>query len=173
MNINSLVSIAVLFSCGIFSCKEREMYPSETQKGLNTFGVKINGSKWLPNQRLGIIVPDKLSGEYYKDGNVIAITATQHGNDEIIVLTIVDVTKPGIYAFNGDSSRSARTQFRGNKIDDEYRSFPEGVNEVNITKLDTINNVVAGNFKIQLKGIENHTIKNFTDGVFDVKYQGY
>lgn len=72
-----------------------------------------------PNQKLGIIVPDKLSGEYDKDGNVIAITATRYGNDEIIVLRIVDVTKPGSYAFNGDSSRSARTQFRGNKIDEK------------------------------------------------------
>lgn len=171
MNIHRLV-VAVVFICA-FGCKEKEVYPAETQQGLNTFGVKIDGKKWLPNQKLGIIVPDRLSGEYHKQDGILGVTATRDGNDEIIVITIVGATKPGNYTFNSDSSRSTRTHLGGNEVDDEYRLFPGGINEVNITKLDTINKVVAGTFKIQLKGVKNQTIKNLTDGVFDIKYQSY
>lgn len=173
MKIYRLVVTTVVFICATLGCKEKEMYPFESQQGLNTFGVKIEGNRWLPNQKLGIIVPDKLTGEYHKQGGIVAVTATRDGNDEIIALTIVDVTKPGTHAFNGDSSRSSRTEFWGSNIDDKYRLFPGGINEVNITKLDTINKIVSGNFKIQLKGIKNHIIKDFTDGAFDVKYQSY
>lgn len=82
MNIHRLVVTAVVFICA-FSCKKKEAYPPETQQGLNTFGVNINGNKWLPNQKLGLLMPDKLSGEYRKEGGIVTVTATRDGNNEI------------------------------------------------------------------------------------------
>jgi hypothetical protein len=172
MKIPKFALVAITFACIFSGCKEKEVYPPETQDGRNTFGVRIDGNKWLPNQASTVpLAPDKLKGEYLKEGGIVAITARRDNNDEIIVLTIADVNKTGIYAFNDDSSKSTRTEFRGDKIDDKYRSFSGGINEVNITKLDTINKIVSGNFKIQLKGLKNSAIKNLTEGIFDIKYE--
>lgn len=172
MTIQKIALTAMTVTCLFSSCKEKEVYPSETQEGRNTFGVKIDGNKWLPNQASTVpVAPSRLQGEYIKQGGIVAVTARRDNFDEVIVLTIVDVFKTGHYTFNGDSTKSTRTEFSGDKLNDKYRLFSGGINEVNITKLDTINKIVSGNFKVQLKGITNNATKNLTEGIFDIKYE--
>lgn len=172
MTIQKISLTAIIIACLFSGCKEKEVYPSETQEGRNTFGVKIDGNKWLPNQASTVpVAPSRLRGEYIKEGGIVAVTARRDNNDEIIVLTILDVYKSGAYVFNGDTTKSARTEFKGDKIDDKYRLFSGGINEVEVTKLDTINKIISGNFRVQLKGVKNNTTKNLTEGIFDIKYE--
>lgn len=62
-NVTSI--IIIIFTLIIQSCDKKEVYPGETQEGLNTFGVKIDGVNWMPKHELNLVTPLKpLSGIY-------------------------------------------------------------------------------------------------------------
>jgi hypothetical protein len=153
----------------VIGCKEKEVLPSNTEEGLNTFGVKIDGKIWLPVTRLSVTGGgEKIRGGY--TGGVFAIVAKKGVTDEIITLVVRNVKSTGIYALNANSADGIDpTNFRGKYIDDDYFLKAGGVNEINITKFDTINKIASGTFKCQFQGKNKQITKNFTQGIFDVK----
>ena len=152
-------------------CKMKKVLPKTTQEGLNTFGVKINGKVWLPVQKLSVLGSGpKLDSDYYEDIGLLGITAKNGTNDEVLQLTVLDVRSVGSYSFNIDSKRGSATEYNGKLVDDRYFPYAGGISKINITKLDTVNKIVAGTFEVQLKGKNNGIIKNLTQGIFDLKY---
>lgn len=152
-----------------WGCKEKDILPSASSEGLNTFGVKIDGKAWLPKPTLslGMSLPFLKSG--YSNGTLY-ITARKSVNDEVLNLTIRGLKSEGYYALNSDEQDwLSATSYDGKYVDDDFTLYLGGINEVYITKLDTINKVAAGTFKCQLKGRNKQAILNFSEGVFDVK----
>ncbi len=153
----------------VIGCKEKEVLPSNTEEGLNTFGVKIDGKIWVPESKIAIVNPvEKISVRYLQGS--LGITARKGATDEVITLVVRDIKSPGTYALNSNSTdRTTETNFQGKYIDDEYLLKSGGVNEINFTKFDTINKIASGTFKCQFQGKNKQITKNFTQGIFDVK----
>jgi hypothetical protein len=167
MLIRILVLLAVVIVCMIL--KMRKVLPPATEKGLNTFGVKVDGKVWLPRQPFNVIGGPKVLHAYMHD-HVLGIVARKGFSDLAVTLIIPDVRSPGDYRLKGKTEDYVHaSKYDRDLIDDEYFPFPEGYNEVRITKLDTVNKIVAGTFRVQLKG-KDGSIMDLTDGVFDVRY---
>lgn len=163
------VIVTVLVLVTFWSCKEKDVLPAPTGEGLNTFGVKIDGKVWLPKQTISVVGSQPMLRSGYSNG-VMSITARRGVNDEVILLTIRDVRSEGNYVLNSDEDDWLPvSDYHGKDVDDNYVPYTGGVNEVRITKLDTVNKIAAGTFKCQLKGKNKQAIVNFTEGVFDVK----
>ncbi|CAG5072371.1 hypothetical protein DYBT9623_04131 [Dyadobacter sp. CECT 9623] len=163
-----LLLVAIALANAIGGCKPKQILPEPTQEGLNTFGVKIDGKVWLPVYPFRLLGGPKILDASIYDG-ILAIEARKK-SDETIILLVTNVRSEGIYKFKEDNSGGiGASRYDGDLVDDEYHPYPGGINEINITRLDTVNKVVSGTFKVQLKGEKNNNIKNFTDGTFDLK----
>ena len=166
------ITWALVLLCGSLACEKDVPFPKPTQEGLNTFGVKINGVKWLPKAGVSFTGGgDKLRGWYFPQEQVIAIEARRGVNDEVFILTVVDIKGVGAYNLNADSAKGSKTQFHGKVIDDQYFLLSTENNNLTITKLDTVKKVMSGTFSAQMIGLSNQKIKKLSEGVFDIRYE--
>ncbi|KAA0989071.1 DUF6252 family protein [Dyadobacter aurulentus] len=165
-----LILIAMTVASLIHSCKPKQILPEPTQEGLNTFGVKIDGKVWLPKGSFDFFGASKLHSSYYEHLGSLGITAQKATNQEVLKLVVLDIRSVGSYKLNVDDKRASKTEYSGKLVDDEYFAYAGGTNTVNITRFDTVNKVISGTFEVQLKGSKNNIIKNFSQGIFDVKY---
>lgn len=162
----------LLFLCGILGCEKDVPFPKPTQEGLGTFGVKIDGAKWLPKPGVSLTGGGhKLRGWYLAQEHVVAIEARKGVNDEVIILTVVDVKGVGPYRLNSDSTKSSQTRFSGKDVDDRYFLLSNANNTLIISKLDTVEKVMSGTFCAQVIGLRNQTVKKLSEGVFDIRYE--
>lgn len=172
MNAFQQILWTLVLLCSILGCEKDVPFPKPTQEGLGTFGVKIDGVKWLPKPGVSLTGGGyKLRGWYLTQEHVVAIEARQGVNDEVISLTVVDVKGVGAYHLNADSTKGSKTQFSGKNIDDRYFLLSNGNNTLTINKLDTVEKVMSGTFSAQLIGLRNQTVKKLSEGVFDIRYE--
>jgi hypothetical protein len=143
--------------------------PPITQEGKNTFGCKINGKNWVPGGDLGWGGQGPLFAEYstmYESFN-IAANSNYDGNKTSIIINA---------SWNGKSSTIKEDYVsiffadKGKMWQYNFIPFETNLTSVKITKLDTINKIVAGQFHFMIKTSATDTIK-VTEGRFDVKYQ--
>jgi hypothetical protein len=147
--------------------------PPETQAGANTFGFLLNGKLWRPYYIAG----NKFKGEYYQ-GN-ITLSATKKYGDTVfqgldLGIDIRKINPLGNYLLNSHWGDPAKWKGGGAELSD-YRGYYSGDTDtifngkLKLTKLDTINRIIAGTFSITLYNKYVDTIK-ITKGVFDKKY---
>jgi hypothetical protein len=164
----------MLLLIGLASCREEEiLLPKSTTEGLNTFGCKVNGKIWLPRQGLGIPSPQSVSSFYNSSLRRFDLIGVQGGNEESIRLYVENISKVGKYNLVVSDKLFPDlylTTYDGNYVDDQYVLFSGATNELNITRLDTIQKIISGNFQVELKGIKNRKIVKLTEGIFDIKY---
>jgi hypothetical protein len=172
MNAFRKITWTLVLLFGTLGCEKDVPFPKLTQEGLNTFGVKINGVKWFPKAGLSFTGGGhKLRGWYLPQEHVVAIEACKGVNDEVIILTVVDVKGVGAYHLNADSTKGSKTQFHGKNIDDRYFLLSTENNTLIITKLDTVEKVISGTFNAHMVGLRNQTVKKLSEGVFDIRYE--
>ncbi len=152
--------------------------PPETQTGANTFGCKVNGEVWVPRVPLLAVTYrdiDALISE--KDGTggggiTCNLVDIEHQIDNSLsISTGITLFKEGKLCY--PSSPIIGVRFKktdGKRYLSKYFDIDE--NCLNITKFDTLNNIISGTFKFTAY---NDTInKNdkivITDGRFDLKY---
>lgn len=158
--------------------------PNESQEGLSTLGLVIDGKIWtnygtrctyagctenkvtatLDKYRVGLVDYFELS---------ISANYTVRGKeiDQSFVISCKNITEPGTYVL--DNSNEGRMIFTANMYAHSFKQFDNNgsTNSIlQITKLDTINNIISGEFKGLLSNPVKLTEKVEIDqGRFDSK----
>jgi hypothetical protein len=155
--------------------------PPITAEGKNTFGCKINGEVWTAYYPCG---PGRIAcGEIFSDVYSLDPSKKLPIGFEISAAQEID----GFSFFSIRTKQIAGQQVpvnsTGNKIDDVEISFsPSGGaryrmlytdasrNRFDITKLDTVNKIIAGTFEAVLHYTPTDSVK-ITEGRFDLQFK--
>jgi hypothetical protein len=190
MKNKNFILLILLSWIGLYACKkdpppippqiiDYSVLPPETQTGANTFGCLVDGKVWVPRVPLYTVTYRDIEATVWeKDGS---------GSGSIIC-NLVDVNQQidnwlqitfGPTNFNigsychGDSNVIASASIRqisSNYYESDYGDTSE--NCVKITKIDTINKIVSGNFNFTLykDSLKLWDKVKISDGRFDLKY---
>lgn len=173
-------AIIILFITLPFIClvcrKDSEIdpkLPPATQEGKNTFGCKVNGKVWLPDiRKYTFYVIDELEANYYTYDSNMYIHAIYWTNDiqESIYLSL--------QTFSGEGKYYLRTKYKADhgyffreidSVSKIYYTNDTIGGQVEITKFDTINQIVSGIFFFNAVN-DIGQIVDISDGRFDVIY---
>jgi hypothetical protein len=146
--------------------------PEATRQGLNTIGFKVNGEVWLPYYECKAFSDPcgKISARYgppNADFNQFDMQVARKLNNEQSSLTITTI---GRIKNIGNHYDSTNFYFlRNGSTYQNLRFLSSG--KLEVTKLDTINKIIAGTFEITVykSGNTNDSLK-ITEGRFDFKY---
>lgn len=157
--------------------------PSATETGANTFGCLLNGEPWVAEIGTEVLSPSahKLLMNY-DETNV----GLDNGNDWILRSKQLSDSINESFVVKGDNlivpidldleSNNLAVTFRSNKTNPftEYRLNSLEPYSVEITKLDTTENICSGRFSCTLVStIDSFDIIEITEGRFDKKYDQY
>ena len=150
--------------------------PEFSESGEDIFAAYVNGELWLPRGRPHLFSTN-LRVTYYNKGRYggsLGIKAFRVTDtiDESIFLFMSGVYSKGV--FNLDDPEVGTITFQdenchygdGKGYSDDVPAYRKGTLE--ITKLDTVNWIIAGRFDITLAKAGCDTIR-ITDGIFDLK----
>lgn len=130
--------------------------PAITQEGKNTVGFIINGEVWVPYYKCSLNGDPcgEISANYglpYGFSNVLGFQFERQNGSKSSSLTISSYVP--IYTI-GNKYDSVGIEYRGeNSIgnDDQYsKSFYNSTGKFEITKLDTLNQIISGIFEFTL-----------------------
>jgi len=192
-NITTLLLIGIL--CLIVACNKDDAadnswgIPDATQTGENTFGCLVNGEPWVAGIATDIFAPGlyELSANYDEIGSGIAdnfyfwVNAEYFPSSkdssirESMFIDLRPIYSEGNVPFSTLDRQNASFNtglFNINNTYKIYRLDTLSNNYINITTLDTVSNVCAGLFSLQLINEDDlmDTI-HITNGRFDVRYQ--
>lgn len=156
--------------------------PPVTQEGKNSFGCTINGEVWIPFYQCGLIeIPN-----HCKELQSVVTNPDTTGKLPIAIqLSVERELKPGGGSFSAFyiGATIKTTGSAGNFFDviffrDSLRYDPQYPissvsNAINITKLDTVNQIISGTFYFTLYGPNGPAGGDslvVTDGRFDITY---
>lgn len=177
MKLFSIYILILLLGCS--ACKEgllspKEELPPATQEGKNTFGCLVNGEVWLPK---GGITINKLTYDYNPtyNKNYFQVRAKRYfvdnGKDVSQTLSItIEEEFVETIAYKLEDPSSSRGRYANLEIPCVLETAPGQPGILAITKLDTVNHIIAGTFEFTVWTEDCDTIK-VTDGRFDIKYQ--
>jgi hypothetical protein len=152
--------------------------PPITQTGANTFGCRVNGEVWVPFEKCGIgsnpcgeIVVDIVRTSQNQLPVEIHIGAGQRKRDNTsTAFSIQTKTNQSIYSA-GNKIDSVTINFRKNDGSLYYNyNYYSKIERFEITKLDTINKIIAGTFELTLYASPTDSLK-ITEGRYDLKFQ--
>lgn len=170
-----------LFLAGILTvvagCKKEQTLPEATQVGAGIFGCKVNGARWVaePTHVSGGPTNPPVEARLGRNGKleIWAHRNSSNGGQSISFL-LRGIRKAGAYPFQLTRTSSIIGGYSdGNAqyaINYENDSLPKG--ELNLTRFDTVANVVAGTFNFKAGGITYSgppSLVTVTAGRFDVK----
>jgi len=171
----------ILSSCQLF--KEEEPAPELppiTQEGLQTLGFKVDGQIWVPNYEEGILdATEELQIQYYEDENspvfqsfrISGVQGKEGSRISSFRLSINGLNTEG-KDFHQDS---VRMQFVRNteSLRDSYSlDFENSELNLQITRFDIVENIIAGEFDAVLVNREGREIR-ITKGRFDARYEQF
>lgn len=169
----------IIFSLVFFACEPTEL-PAPTNNGSDTFGMLVNGEKWIAYQP-GMFTPGTNSADimYFKNSSALVIYARTKKPKQSFYAT-VNITKVGSYPFNKilyseqDSTYvKLITSFcEDENCNDRYTLIDSINSRINITKFDTLNRIVSGTFYMRLLNSNGNNVE-IKDGRFDSKFDIY
>jgi Family of unknown function (DUF6252) len=169
------LSVFLLAACN----KEITELPDTTQTGANTFGAKVDGTLWAPS-KFGILPADDLLQARFNSPGSLLIKAKNFASSPTeteFELQITGVTGPGTYLLNTDVSRPSAYSYgyyvsRRFTPDNEWLTSSTHTGSVTLTKVDTVNKIVAGTFQFNALNIYHAPVPlTVTEGRFDIKLQ--
>ena len=175
----SMALIAIL--CSSLKCSKDKTNPPTTlppitQEGKNTFGCKVNGGIWVPYYKCG--GSGNPCGELFVD--VYPAIIQQKIPIEINMSFTKKNQDNSSTGFQINTKQNFKLFTTGNKIDSlniefSTSSFKFYRNSNNngsfqLTKLDTLNNIISGLFETTLYVSATDSVK-ITEGRFDLKFQ--
>lgn len=156
--------------------------PAATQEGKNTFGCTINGEVWIPFYQCGIIEIPNHCKELQSAVTNPDTTSKLPVDFQLSVERELTIGGGSFSAFY-IGARIMKTGSVGNSlvvtlIRDSLNYHPQypinsASNTINITKLDTVNQIISGTFNFTLYGPYGPSGGDslvVTDGRFDVTY---
>jgi hypothetical protein len=172
--------LSLLLFCFCLGCKKEEVLPKATQNGANTIGCKINGKNCVADE--GGCFSCKKYSLLYTHGKHFVLSANQIKDEDnsTVQIGLEKLTSTGAYNLNVLTDSYPRStniknfgSFERNKPSPfkEFITNPAFGGTVDITRVDTINRIVAGTFEFTAENLDGsgETIK-VTDGRFDIKY---
>ncbi|MDQ3142541.1 MAG: DUF6252 family protein [Bacteroidota bacterium] len=183
MKCNSLISVltGIIFIASSLSCSNNynvnpsNKLPPITMEGKNTFGCKMNGEVWLPYKSLGdISTGSVLNFSYNKSNQKFHLTAIHAEKKYKELLQInIQLVKEGIYKNYVDSWRSDDVFYSDNDGELKYYIVDSTAidNQIKITKFDSINHIISGEFYFTLYEINYKDTIIVSDGRFDLKLE--
>ena len=187
MSLRICLCVTLLAFASCKSCKKElttedlvAQLPPATQTGANTFGCLIDGVPYVPNGLTGwsgtypAIRGGYLSnnGTFPTRNNVRILTKSMGGLDFNIWLA--EVNTPKAYPLRYNSNNGYALVYVPQKNDTPiFTVFTYGSTsgQVNVTKADTVNKIVAGTFEFEATHIETGKTIKITNGRFDLKNQ--
>jgi len=166
--INHTVTIILIgFIISLSACLNNDL-PEPTQEGENTFGMKVDGRNW---ERTYSIFSDP-NRAYFSSSGRLKLIGLNTTKDERVEIRVNEVWSIGEYnmAYNISQFCGDSTRFESQKqCEISYKLFDSIRSKVTITRLDTIERIIAGTFEMDLKNNEG-TLKEITEGRFDYNY---
>ncbi|MBH8570338.1 hypothetical protein KB206_15710 [Microvirga sp. STS02] len=187
MKYSILAGVAMLALAGLSSCQKANVdpqtaLPPSTTTGAETLGFSLDGNTWIPaGQRCGIYgcADNKVeASSYVANGHrqlLLTAVRTDGGRNESFILQLEALTGPGVYRATaggpGATGGEAGTKlyFANSRQGLQYQSQP-GTATITITRLDTVQNIVAGTFEGQLSNLSGTGSVQVGSGRFDVLY---
>lgn len=189
----SLLMLFCIVSCESTDDRTSESLPKLTTEGKNTFGCKIDGQIFLPKRKVTgspynneILQARYVYDQYHFNGYALSIVASNQVLDKYISIKLQGGLNPlqegNVYPisivqgnnFNGFYEHSGATisNGNGNGFTPTYSFYTDDTNvgELEIIKLDTINQIISGQFWFNCKEANRDTISEITEGRFDLKY---
>ncbi|MEM9982630.1 MAG: hypothetical protein AAF734_09045 [Bacteroidota bacterium] len=201
-----ILPLFYIFLLALWGCKlsffdndnpmpREESLPDATQEGKNTLGCLVDGEVWLPQSRALTIA--SLTVTYHQGIFGFSAVRNRKGNDGKTVdhamsARINNVKEVGTYVM--DEPRSVRLGNTATFIDFkslcQYESLLTQTGTLEITKLDTVNHIIAGRFDLTFQESEcpmdeteegcpvpseerGCPMVRITQGRFDLKYNAY
>ncbi|MDQ3683023.1 MAG: DUF6252 family protein [Bacteroidota bacterium] len=170
-------SLLILISCK----KEVDELPAVTQTGANTFGARVKGELWIP-QGFGVVPTAAILEARFSGNNSILINARNFSSSPTeteIDIYLQNATKPGTYLLNQTTAHFPNHNASyGYYVERRFTPTNEWITnnqytgKVEITRLDTVNNIISGTFEFNAINLYNTPQPiSITDGRFDVKIQ--
>lgn len=152
--------------------------PPKTQSGENTIGFKVNGEVWRPYNFLGKVVEAEYNTYYDEEKDKkeswLSIEARWHkeGNQEDFYLDMANIFSSGKFECDDDELYSMEfTESEDGTVKNICLSCPKPISgQINVTKLDTVNQVISGTFSFKAYCQQTKDTLNITDGRFDFQY---
>jgi len=183
----TLTKICLLLLVLLSACKKEDLgdpFPPHTEVGVNTFYFRVNGT--LYEAMVGYLPTSPRIGVYYSHIDTIflkdyhfSISAARILGEDNKELNITIRTMPVAGSYNlgvqlpmGESNYAYYWDVK--PIEKYYFTDSDNTGVLNITKLDTVNHIIAGKFKFRAKRWLHNQESNevvTVDGQFDVKYK--
>ncbi len=180
-NLNSgLLVLMITILCSALQCNKDKNNPPTTlppitQEGKNTFGCKIDGEIWVPYYKCG--GTGNTCGELFVDVYPAII------QQKILIEINMSFTKKNqdnsSTGFQINTKQNFKLFTTGNKIDSlniefstsGFKFYRNSNNNgfFQITKLDTLNNIISGLFETTLYVSATDSVK-ITEGRFDLRF---
>lgn len=178
----NVLLLCIMFFASALKCKKNppplvidntEKLPPATQEGKNTCGFLLNGKVWVPKGSSGL--NSKMSWYYDAtlNGGTFNLRCARYvANENVTTFTIAmnQFNTTGLYKLNNIESRvsiftnsDVGCMYFWDDTISNHNSF------VNVTKFDTQNRIIAGNFEVTHYKPGCDTVR-ITQGRFDVKY---
>lgn len=171
---------ALFVSCLFIACnKEVDELPPATQTGANTFGAKVNGEFWVP-KGFGPFPANDILEARRTGTSFVTINARNFASspkETEFQILVAGVTGPGTYAFNTDVTLSSPFSYgyfvkRNITPLNEWITSSSYTGTVNITRFDTVANVVSGTFEFNALNMYNAPEPlTVTEGRFDLRLE--
>jgi len=167
-----LLLLLASLSCLSLHCKKEEdkidKLPPATTSGEQTFGCKINGKNWVGDEFYS-------TAEYWQGRiGIKGLKGTTLAPQAIITIGVVDyaITKSGYFEFDyNNPSIRCFVSLEGSLEAYELDYCPGGKAALNITRFDTIQGYISGQFNFVACNKEKTSYIIVTEGRFDFKYK--
>ncbi len=173
ISLSLLLSLFLLYSCE--DNKEGEELfelPKESQTGNNTLGCYINGDLFVNSKKSIYWQSNPVGAIYYKDLKLLSLgaDAKNGGSMSLVVLNPTENEKKRI---------NEVIYYPTKKEEATYIFGGKEVGEITITKFDTINKIVSGQFNFSGRSrFSNESFKalgdsvvHVTSGRFDIQFE--
>jgi hypothetical protein len=175
----TILPLLLIGSLTFFSCKkEVSELPEATQTGANTFGCKVDGNFWVP-MGFGIVPTAPILEARFVVEHDLLINARNFSSSPTeteFEFFIKNAAGPGTYLLNTTVSyptmAASYAYYVHRKFtpDNEWITSTQYTGSITITKIDTVNLFVSGNFQFQAINMYNAPQPlNVTEGRFDIK----
>jgi hypothetical protein len=172
-----LILMSLLITLTTHSCwlddlfKENKELPPITQTGEDTFGCLVDGELWLPKGQLLTTSKTLVELErWYGNIRIWKINANRRVSSGFSFRIPEEGFNEGVASITVDKSQDLGIYFswEDNYPDENFTWNKNLQGELIISKLDTINKIVAGTFWFDLIG-DKGTKVEIRDGRFDLK----
>jgi hypothetical protein len=181
---NLILAALLPLLCGLWACRKDDtpfqptdytVLPPATQTGANTFGCLVNGEVWVPRvplftieSAISALVGEKIN----RGGGGISMRLKEENRNEYLEISFTE----SLFQHRTYRTISDTSTFRflpRLRINNFYyiHSWSDTTNYFEITKIDTLHNILSGQFNFRLTGQSNPSdVINITNGRFDLHY---